>query len=1441
VIIKFRQQAGVRTISPQLATALTSVSAVSISSAQSVFPNRTSKISVLSVAIDTFGFDRIVLVPLKPGISAEAATSTLQGYPEIEYVEPNYIYHIDALPILPSNKDSITNPNDSLFYRQWYLQDINVPEAWQVSEGDSTIHIGFVDTGVDWRHPDLVNQFAINPKEDINHNGLFDPWPSTVKGKDAHGDSVYGDLDGIDEDGNGFADDVIGYNFVDQTTINYGKSQGRDAIPVDENGHGTLVAGVMGAQKNNHIGIAGIAPKCKLVALRAFDFSGNAEDDDIAAAIVYAADNHVNILNLSFGDVIPSMLQRDAIRYATSKGVLVFASAGNNGGDGRHYPSDFDECVSVGAVTGNDNIWIQSEYGEQMALVAPGDTIMSLSVGDSGYTSQFSGTSFSSPITAATAALLWSVRPQLTPIELRSILESTTKDITIYPGYDHLSANGRLDAEAAITYRGSSAIKITSPHTDAAYFVADSISILGYAVSTLFQSYSLTYALGINPDNKGNGNFSDQSVWIPIAASTHQVENGVLGTWLTSGLTPGNYTIRLAVQSSDLRSTEERMIVSLSTKNPQLVQFFVDSIYANEKRALLIAGTTDQVTTCALYSRPQGSSTWSIKQDDRFTHHHSILLTKDDAIAGVPLELLCILKNQAGDSVSIRSVATILTDDVSERGFSQKSYTLPPGFVMDSVIPTTNGEQVALSYYTDGVDFGPLETFRFDLARQRFSRVDSTIDGAPIAMGNTRADTKPELLIQQGTSGLLLGGNTSHALLGDTLFNSNKAFETFFTAGLADIDGDGKESIIGVKEGATQGTLVDTIVALKWDGSVYQTIGRTVDTTWPGPPPYYAVANFNGPQIATADFLATGKKDIVIVDALANVIGYHRDETSPSGFAQFFLDENEQFAEGSTLTTGDFNGDGMPDIAFAYHRLFTDLDQYQEYATNFWTLKVFLNQGNGKFALNTVENFYYARDPTSPLYPAGLQAIQSVTGRGRDCLAFSAYPNFYLMEYDATSSKVKPIWHYPLSISRFGAIAHDFDHNGRTEFGFLAGDSIRFFESDSAYATRTATPGGLTVIPRDTNRVDLTWGAVEGADWYTVLRADTGTSQYDSVWQTTSTKFSDTSVVNNAIYLYSVNAVDTTKSTPGSENAFSVEAYVHSTPRVDSILATGNHLMVRTTQPLLTKALSGGGAVVDDSINATSIADANDSAFLMTMSSPLSVGQHSLRLDSWEIRDFWNSPFDTSLRIEFSVQPLIELRRFYIVSWTFESSSRIHLIFNAVPDTDGLDVSHYGLTPFGIITGVERDPSDSLALYLDLNPSKQIAPIGTAFVLCVSGIHDDGGDQIEPTEGNCAGETLTSPDLTHTFVFPNPAKQSIGTLTFAGLTATAEISIFTQDMRFLGRIETSAKDGGLQWDMKDENGRMLPSGVYIYHVTGSDNQGNAVTPHEGKFVIIGDQ
>ena len=140
---------------------------------------------------------------------------------------------------------------------------------------------------------------------------------------------------------------------------------------MDENGHGTAVAGIIGAQVNNKIGIAGISPIAEIVPLRAFDANGDGSDADIAAAIMYAADNGVQVLNMSFGDVILSPLMRDVIHYAHEKNVVLVASSGNDGTSSPHYPSDFSEVISVGSLSQANERSLFSSYGPSLALMAP--------------------------------------------------------------------------------------------------------------------------------------------------------------------------------------------------------------------------------------------------------------------------------------------------------------------------------------------------------------------------------------------------------------------------------------------------------------------------------------------------------------------------------------------------------------------------------------------------------------------------------------------------------------------------------------------------------------------------------------------------------------------------------------------------------------------------------------------------------------------------------------------------------------------------------------------------------------------------------------------------------------------------------------------------------------------------------------------------------------
>ncbi|MFV1981356.1 MAG: S8 family serine peptidase, partial [Rhodothermia bacterium] len=211
--------------------------------------------------------------------------------PDIEYAIYNHTYSLDYI-------NPAGDYNDTHFDSLTHLALIRAPEAWEITRGDASVKIGVIDTGVFKEHPDLIGQFWVNSEEDLNGNGILDE----------------PDLNGVDDDGNGYIDDVVGYDFVDRVrAVDQGDYLIRDPDASEDRlspaaprrrgfSHGTLVSGVVSAALNNNLGIAGVAPGAKLVPIRAFGIDGLAEDDDVAAAIAYAADTGVDVVNLSFGD-----------------------------------------------------------------------------------------------------------------------------------------------------------------------------------------------------------------------------------------------------------------------------------------------------------------------------------------------------------------------------------------------------------------------------------------------------------------------------------------------------------------------------------------------------------------------------------------------------------------------------------------------------------------------------------------------------------------------------------------------------------------------------------------------------------------------------------------------------------------------------------------------------------------------------------------------------------------------------------------------------------------------------------------------------------------------------------------------------------------------------------------------------------------------------------
>jgi thermitase len=292
----------------------------------------------------------------KDQVAAERLINALKHNPNVEYVEPNYIYSADL------------TPNDPGASQQWAWSPIQANQAWDVTQGSSSVVIAVVDTGIQRSHPDLDSKI------------------------------------------------VGGYDYV----------QG-DTAADDGNGHGTHVAGTSAAETNNATGGAGTCPNCRLMPVRVLDNNGSGTLVNVANGIRYAADNGAKVINMSLGGGGSSSLQ-SAVDYAWSKGVFMACAAGNSNtsSTASAYPGAYPNCFAVASTTNTDARSSFSNYGSWVEVAAPGSNIYSSWL-NSGYNT-ISGTSMATPHVAGLAGLLAS--QGLTNAQIRDRICSTADKIS---------------------------------------------------------------------------------------------------------------------------------------------------------------------------------------------------------------------------------------------------------------------------------------------------------------------------------------------------------------------------------------------------------------------------------------------------------------------------------------------------------------------------------------------------------------------------------------------------------------------------------------------------------------------------------------------------------------------------------------------------------------------------------------------------------------------------------------------------------------------------------------------------------------------------------------------------------------------------------------------------------------------------------------------------
>ncbi len=363
----------------------------------------------------------MVLLQRRAGENPQNVSRGLVALPEVKIAEPNYILRI------------VRTANDADYVRLWGMNntgaadsagskgiagiDMNMEKAWDITTGSRNVIVAVIDTGVNHRHPDLVNNMWVNQAEAAGQPG-------------------------VDDDGNGYVDDIHGYNFV-----------ANNGDPMDDNGHGSHCAGTIGGEGGNALGVTGVSWNVSIMAIKFLDAGGSGTLDNAIKAMEYAAKSKAVILSNSWGGNIQSALLEKAVQATRDAGQVFVAAAGNDSSDndtGNSVPATytFDNIISVAAINNRGEMAYFSNYGARTVHVAaPGVNIYSTSKG-TGYET-LSGTSMATPHVSGLAALLMAQSPSMTYKDVKDRIVASARPLAALRG--RTISGGMADAYYALT------------------------------------------------------------------------------------------------------------------------------------------------------------------------------------------------------------------------------------------------------------------------------------------------------------------------------------------------------------------------------------------------------------------------------------------------------------------------------------------------------------------------------------------------------------------------------------------------------------------------------------------------------------------------------------------------------------------------------------------------------------------------------------------------------------------------------------------------------------------------------------------------------------------------------------------------------------------------------------------------------------------------------
>ena len=958
--------------------------------------------------------ERIYLLRFSTSADLRSLKASYSSHPLVEAVEFNYLRQSLASEIIP---------NDPRFKEQWSLPLIEMPRAWAIEKGNSDLIIAIVDSGIDYTHDDLLTKIWRNAGE-IHDNG-------------------------IDDDRNGYIDDIVGWDFTDApNTAMKGDSVGGDNDPMDESGHGTHVAGIAAADVNNRLGIAGVAWNCALMALRAGASNGvgtSLQDDDTAAAIVYAVDNGARIINMSWGSHRNSFVIRDAIDYAYARGAILVAAAGNERTQDTIYPAGYRKVVAVAATDQNRQRFYQSNFGASVDIGAPGNVILSTQIGNR--YRRLTGTSMATPHVSGVAALIMSKRPSLTHEEVRQIIVSAADPITESP---ELVGAGNLNAARALMASGAMQARIIEPETGSGG--SNTIELIGTAGGFKFNTWQLMYGRSTTP-----------TIWTAInPASSRQKTNERLLIWEIAEVPEGTYTVRLEATAKNGVIARDEVVLSVDRTPPIVRGIKARKQLSQGQFVVSFRWSTDDSTVGALNYRVQkGLSPFSTVDEAAAGKEHAFSLPLNPG----RYDYFVTVRNAAGfetidDNGGNYYELEVVGAPISPHGFVKKHTGISPMLI----------GSVTADFDRDGL----LEVVGLPMIGDHPSGVEiheRTPSGNYQLEHKSAFIFKPWAIDDTDDDGLLeiLGSAEDKIFLIESLtytgYPERLMWESpFLSAGqIADLDGDGRKEIVGADN--NNGVI---LIYENRGNDNYEEIVRLKSET--------DGANAYGEQFGIGDFDGDGRTELLAGDSegelhLYEAIGDNR--LTQSWHTRIDGSDAHQYA------IGDLNGDGISDFVVGSRKMEKRLPSLPAQ----WEFTLFTTMGDNRYIP------IWSQEITPYRLWGNSLAVGNLDGDERNELVILTNPSVHIFQQNGKI--LAPVWHHD-AWDTPSLVPADLNENGFQEIFLNNRDGLLIFESaraDNANVVSNIRPWNLFAAPLTERLVQLTWQTPSDELLFNVYRA----------------------------------------------------------------------------------------------------------------------------------------------------------------------------------------------------------------------------------------------------------------------------------------------------------------------------------------------------------------